>query len=142
MIMAQKYLSYTLKAVKQMSNVIKGTVSAKGTIKGKVHTGASDLIATVRKAIAEANKIASITLYASKWEGEASPYSQVVNVSGVTDKSKIDLNPTVEQLNIFYSKDISFVVGNNNGIITVYCIGQKPTNDYTLQATITEVTVI
>lgn len=122
-----------------MSNVIKGTVSAEGTIKGKVHTDASSLIAAVRKALAQVNRITSITLYASNWEGEASPYSQVVNISGVTNNSKIDINPTVEQLSIFHSKDIAFVVGNNNGTITVYCIGQKPTNDYTMQVTITEV---
>ena len=84
-------------------------------------------------------KISSVTLIASKWEGTTSPYSQVVTIEGATNTSKIDLNPTVEQLGIFHNKDISFVVGNNNGTITVYCIGQKPTNDYTMQVTITEV---
>lgn len=87
------------------------------------------------------NKITSVTLYANRWAGTSSPYTQVVTISGVTVKSKIDLNPTVEQLHIFHSKDLAFVVGNNNGIITVYCVGQKPTNDYTMQATITEVVI-
>lgn len=100
-----------------------------------------DIEAAIKKAIAHTNKIASVTIYANRWVGTASPYSQVVNISGVTKSSKIDLNPTLEQLNIFYSKDITFVAGNNNGIITVYCIGQKPTNDYTMQATITEVAI-
>lgn len=85
------------------------------------------------------SKVGNVTLEASKWIGTSSPYSQVVSIAGVTNNSKIDLNPTVEQLSIFHSKDLAFVVGNNNGIITVYCIGQKPTNDYTMQVTITEV---
>lgn len=81
-------------------------------------------------------KISSVTLYADQWVGETSPYSQRVEISGATINSKINLNPTVEQLNVFYNKDISFVVENDNGNITVYCIGQKPTNDYTMQATL------
>ena len=89
----------------------------------------------------QANKISTITLLSSKWEGTGSPYAQVVNVVGATENSKIDLNPTVEQLSIFHNKDITFVVENADGVITVYCIGQKPANDYTIQATITEVLV-
>lgn len=85
--------------------------------------------------------LSTVTLYVDQWEGEESPYTQVVNISGTTKNSKIDLNPSVEQLNIFHNKDISFVAGNNNGTITVYCIGQKPTQDYTMQTTITEVVV-
>lgn len=83
--------------------------------------------------------ISSVTLSASNWVGTSSPYSQVVTIPGVTKTSKIDLNPTVDQLSIFHTKDLAFVVGNNNGVITVYCIGQKPENDYTMQVTITEV---
>lgn len=94
------------------------------------------LIETVASQI---NKISTVTLLASEWQGETSPYYQNVTISGTTENSKINLNPTIEQLNIFYNKDITFVVGNNNGVITVYCIGQKPMNDYTIQASITEV---
>ena len=89
-----------------------------------------------------ANKLSNVSLLASAWQGESSPYYQVVNISGTTANSKVTLNPTVEQLTIFHDKDITFVAGNNNGVITVYCIGQKPMNDYTIQASITEVTVI
>ena len=85
------------------------------------------------------SKLSLVTLFADQWYGETSPYSQVVNISGATKNSKIDLNPTEEQLRIFHSKDIAFVVENNNGVLTVHCIGQKPTNDYSMQVTITEV---
>ena len=93
----------------------------------------------IRDMVSQINKISTVTLPSSQWIGEESPYHQVVNILGATENSKIDLNPTVEQLNIFHEKDISFVVGNRNGEITVYCIGQKPANDYTIQVSITEV---
>ena len=82
-----------------------------------------------------------IDLLASKWEKDGDRYFQVVSVDDVPPKSKIDLQLTVEQVEIFHEKDIAFVTENYNGVITVYCIGQKPTSDYTVQATITEVTV-
>jgi len=84
-------------------------------------------------------KISSVNLLASAWEGGASPYSQVVTIEGTTENSKVDLNPSVEQLNIFHNKDISFVPENVDGVITVFCLGQKPTMDYNIQVTITEV---
>ena len=96
----------------------------------------------IERVAAQVNKLSTVTLLADKWEGTESPYTQVVDIVGTTKNSKINLNPTIEQLNIFHNKDISFVVGNTNGIITVYCIGQKPTNDYTMQVSITEVNVI
>ena len=95
----------------------------------------------IKRMVGSTTQISSVTLAASKWVGTASPYSQVVTISGTTKNSKIDLNPTVEQLSIFHNKDLAFVVGNNNGVITVYAIGQKPTNDYTMQAAITEVAI-
>ena len=86
-----------------------------------------------------ASYISSIYLPASGWQGDASPYSQVVDIDGVTEYSKVDINPTVEQLAIFHNKDVTFVTENDDGVVTVYCIGQKPTGDYKMQVTITEV---
>ena len=83
----------------------------------------------------------SVTLYASNWTGSESPYSQVVHVEGATERSKIDLQPNTEQLSIFHEKDLAFVAENEDGVITVYCVGQKPANDYTIQITVTEVVV-
>lgn len=85
--------------------------------------------------------IATISLPASAWAGSGSLYSQVVNVPGTTENSQVDLTPSVEQLAIFYDKSIAFVAENEDGVVTVYAIGQKPENDYTIQATITEVIV-
>lgn len=85
------------------------------------------------------SRISYIDLLASKWQGEQSPYSQVVAVEGATENSQVDLTPSVEQLSIFHNKDLAFVTENEDGVVTVYAIGQKPTNDYTIQVTITEV---
>ena len=84
-------------------------------------------------------KISEVTLTQSAWVGAENLYSQIVNVEGVTANSQVDLTPSVQQLAIFYEKDIAFVTENEGGIVTVYAIGQKPQNDYTIQVTITEV---
>ena len=84
-------------------------------------------------------KLTAISLPAANWKGATSPYSQVVAVEGVSVNSMVDLQPSVEQLEIFHDKDIAFSTENDGGVVTVYAIGDKPTNDYTIQATIMEV---
>lgn len=91
--------------------------------------------------ITGASRIADVNLMSANWQGSNNLYSQIVSVDGVTENSKVDLNPSVEQLAVFYQKDLTFVTENEDGVVTVYCIGQKPANDYTMQATITEVNV-
>lgn len=83
----------------------------------------------------------SITLYKDRWEqGEsATLWYQVLDMK-VPAMSKVDLQPNPEQLCIFHEKDLAFVAENDEGTVTVFCIGQKPANDYEIQATITEVT--
>jgi len=86
-------------------------------------------------------RIANVDLLSANWVGTASPYSQVVAIDGVTENSQVDLTPSIEQLVILYEKNLGFVTENEGGIVTVYAIGQKPENDYTIQVTITEVDV-
>lgn len=86
-------------------------------------------------------KIAYVNIFANKWTGTQSPYAQVVEVDGATANSQVDLTPSVAQLAVFYEKDLAFVTENDSGVVTVYAIGQKPENDYTIQVTITEVAV-
>ena len=85
--------------------------------------------------------IGYVTLLANSWVGEGNLYRQVVTIEGVTEYSQVDLTPDVEQLAVFYEKDLALVTENDAGTVTVYAIGQKPTNDYTIQVTITEVNV-
>ena len=70
-------------------------------------------------------------------------YGQRVNVNNavITKRSKVDLQITSEQMVIFYKKDIAFVTENDGGVVTVYCVGQIPENDYKIQAIVTEVSV-
>ena len=98
---------------------------------------------------------ASITIYGSEdtknsdknqWEDDIDEngnnrYKQLVDVNNatITVNSKIDLQPTHEMLSIFHEKDATFVAENEDGVVTVYCIGQKPANTYTIPVTITEI---
>ena len=83
--------------------------------------------------------IANVSLPAAGWKGTKSPWYQVVQIPGVTENSQVDLTPDVTQLAIFHDKDLAFVAENEEGVVTVYAVGQKPTNDYVIQATIKEV---
>lgn len=86
-------------------------------------------------------RVAEIELISANWVGDASPYSQIVNIPGITQYSQVDLTPSVEQLAIFHDKDLAFVTENEDGVVTVYAIGDKPLNDYIMQVTIKEVSV-
>lgn len=88
---------------------------------------------------AAAAKLVEINLLAANWKGGESPYSQVVTVDGVSMNSMVNLQPSVEQLEIFHDKDIAFTAVNEEGVVTVYAVGDKPANDYTIQATLMEV---
>lgn len=85
--------------------------------------------------------IGTVHLPYESWQGSGNLYSQVVTIEGVDENSQVDLTPSVEQLVVFHEKDLTFVTENDDGVVTVYAIGQKPTNDYTIQVTITEVIV-
>ena len=83
--------------------------------------------------------VTSVTLLASSWVSDGDAHSQVVELAGVTAHTKVDLQPTVEQLREFHHKVLGFVAENEAGVVTVYSIGDKPTNDHTIQVTLTEV---
>lgn len=81
----------------------------------------------------------SVTLLAAAWTGNGDAYAQVVELPGVTANTKVDLQPTPEQLEEFHYLTLAFVAENENGVVTVYAIGDKPTSDHTIQTTLTEV---
>ena len=80
--------------------------------------------------------IDSIDLPASGWIGTQSPYSQVVEIPGITERSQIDMQPTIEQIIELQEYGIALMITNNNSVVTVYAINGKPTTDYTIQITI------
>lgn len=82
---------------------------------------------------------ASVTLRANSWRGSGTSYSQVVAISDVTSSTKVDLQPTADQLAEFHHAVLALVAENDGGTVTVYAIGDMPTKDYTIQITKTEV---
>ena len=93
-------------------------------------------------AILATTSITQVVLKSSAWITAADGlHSQVVAIDGITEYSKVDLLPSVEQLAIFHNKDVAFVTENEDGVVTVFAIGDKPTQDYTMQVSITEVSV-
>lgn len=87
----------------------------------------------IRKAIGELNKVAKVTLYADSWVGSGRRYTQVVNIEGIPADYTGTVRLTPEQAEGFSGKDVSFMVGNKNGIITVHLIGQLLMNDYEVE---------
>jgi hypothetical protein len=128
-----------LKSNVSSSKGIQITMSGANQVQGGVSgTGSLKLNNTSLK---RAAKVSEITLLTTAWVGDDSPYSQVVTIDKATKNSMIDLQPSAEQLVLFHDKDIAFVTENDDGVITVYAIGDRPTRDYTIQVTITEVAV-
>lgn len=80
--------------------------------------------------------LSSVTLIAENWVGEES-YTQTVTISGATSRSKIDLQPSKEQLDKL--KNTVLVIENNNGTFIAHASGEVPTEDMTIQCTITNI---
>lgn len=91
---------------------------------------------------ADIPKATTITLKANSWTGNDNIWHQVVAINGVTDRSKVDLFPTAEQIVDLQDCDIAFVTANEDGVITVSALWNKPDKDYTIQAIITDVVVV
>ena len=84
-------------------------------------------------------KSTSVTLAANKWAETQAVYYQIVQMNGVSPNSKIDIQLSPDQILEFMADDISLTTSNNNGTVTIYAIGNKPTYDLTIQVLITEV---
>ena len=85
------------------------------------------------------SKIRTISLPADGWVGDDSPFSQVVDIEGITNNSKVDLQPTTEILSDLSDEEITLTTTNEAGVVRVYALGSKPTIDITIQISITEV---
>lgn len=92
---------------------------------------------------ASAAKMTTITLLADSWIGNSEPYWQSVEIAAATVNSKIDLQPTADQIISLQSSETSLMVQNNgNGTFTAYAIGNKPEVDYEIQILISEVVYV
>ena len=91
---------------------------------------------------ASAPKLTTITMFANAWEGDSAPYSQMVECNGVNVNSKLDLQPTPNQIVELQDAEISLMAANNNGVVTVYAFNGKPESDMVMNVLITEVTIV
>lgn len=90
--------------------------------------------------VGTAIRLAELSLPEAAWKGAVSPYSQTVELPGLTIRSKVDLLPGWEQLEQFRQKELTFTTENCDGVLTVYAIGDRPDRDLVFQASVTEVT--
>ena len=88
---------------------------------------------------ADTTKKTTVTL-STDWVGDASPYTQTVTISGTTNNSKVDLQPDATSIaQMAEDGVVALYIANDNGTLTSYAVGEKPTVALTIQATITEV---
>ena len=99
---------------------------------------ANDFYALQEKTMA---KQSTVFLSAADWVYDDGFYFQFANPEGVTRFSQVDLKPSPQQLVKFHNLHIALTTVNEDGILTVYAIGNKPAEDYTLEISITEVNV-
>ena len=83
--------------------------------------------------------LGNITMLVDAWRDDGTSYYQVVTCKGASANSKIDLQPTPEQLVELQEAGISLMAANDNGVVTVYSFDGKPSHDMTMQVAITEV---
>lgn len=98
----------------------------------------------VSQVIAEVKpRVVTVTLYKDKWElDDDGLLYQTIKPDGITPYSRLDLQPSIEQLAKFKELGIVFVPKNIKATddIEVYLIGNPSSEleDYTMQATIIE----
>lgn len=136
---SQLFVFQTLNAKVDFHEILVDETQEDGFTHTKTEIDLLDMHTRLQNGGGSTARVAEITLLAASWVGDASPYSQVVEIDGVTEYSQVDLTPSVEQLAIFHNKDLAFVTENEDGVVTVYALGDKPANDYIMQVTITEV---
>ena len=120
----RKVLTHTAEQIDEaVEKVLDGTVATQGDLNTK------------QKKI----KYVSVT-FSTNWTGDASPYTQNVTISGTTVNSKIDLQPDATAIaQMAEDGTVALYIANNNGNLIAYAVGEKPTVELTIQATITEV---
>lgn len=74
----------------------------------------------------------TVTLSTS-WTGN-DPYSQVITISGSTQYSKIDLQPSAAVIEEMINDGVIAIwVENDNGVLTAYALGGEPSSALTMQ---------
>lgn len=96
-----------------------------------------------QKLFGERETLIAITLPAMEWiqSEDLTHYTQDLTLTDIpiTEYTKIDLNPSPEQLVTLINHGVTMFVANDSGNIKVYAVGDKPVRDMVIQATVKEV---
>ena len=63
-----------------------------------------------------------------------------ITVENISNRSRIDLYPSGENLTALRKMGCGLVIKNEDGTVTAYAMGNRPMQDITIQAAIVEVT--
>jgi hypothetical protein len=83
-------------------------------------------------------KYTTISLLATNWIDDGQLCYQDIDLNCVTGTSMVNLQPTPEQLIAWQDNGLTFTTYSSNGSVRVFAIGDLPTEDYTVQATVHE----
>ena len=66
-------------------------------------------------------------------------WSQVLDLDNLTERSRVEFNPSFEQILYLTKNNISFTVIADETGICVYCFNNKPDRSLTMKATVSDV---
>ena len=75
------------------------------------------------------------------WSGEDEVYVQPFYIFGLTERSQVNIALDVGQYQELSSAGIALITENNNGNVSIYAIGSRPSKDYSMQLVIEEVEI-
>lgn len=89
--------------------------------------------------ISENRKIISgVVIPAASWVGTG-PYSQTLTIDSATASTKFDIQADIDTMSTILNNGYCMSIKNDNGLITIYAIGAKPSVDLNVQFLLTEV---
>lgn len=100
-------------------------------------------IENIKKALKVYNTFnIDITLTTAGWgiSNDGTYYTQGIQLLGATANSRVDLQPTPNQIIQLMYEEVSIFVANDNGNIVAYSLNGIPSEDMTFAAIVTEVT--
>ena len=84
-------------------------------------------------------KLSTATLAANSWVERDGYFTQTASLE-VNENDKIDIQPDGNVINAMLNDGVvAIYFGNENGVVTAYAVGAKPTADITVQVTLSEV---
>lgn len=84
---------------------------------------------------------ATVTLLSAEWEEseDGTYYCQSLTIPDTTANSKVDLQPTPEQVATLMKDEVTLFVANDEGELIAYALGKSPSEDLTIGVLISEV---